>query len=294
MKRFSHSPSSRQEVIYFTKEQDYATVLKLQREFFRERAEGRRPDTFIVGEHHPVFTLGRRGLPEHSGDHGLLLKQQGFEVHEIERGGAVTYHGPGQIVGYPILRLREYCPGPKMYVEQLEEVMIRVLGEWGIYATRLAKLPGVWVPHDESPLTPTLSPQRGEGVREEPPPASSPPLEGRGEGERPPIQSSPPFGGRGEGEGGNLLENFKKIGAVGVRISRGVTLHGFSLNVNVDLKPFELITPCGIEGCQVTSMEKVLHKSIDMDLVRQQILYHFGEVFGLVWKEGLRMKSEGI
>jgi len=152
----------------------------------------------------------------------------GYDVYEVERGGSVIYHGPGQIVGYPILRLRDFCPGPKVYVGLLEEVLIRVLAEWGIKGHRAEKWRGVWVEHSENAL--------------------------------------------------------QKIAAIGVRITRGVTLHGFALNVNVDLKPFELITPCGIEGCQVTSMEMVLGKSVDRTEVRKQIGRHFGEVFGLEWK----------
>jgi lipoate-protein ligase B len=99
-----------------------------------------------------------------------------------------------------------------------------------------------------------------------------------------PSVSSPPIGGRGEGEGGLLSGNLRKIAAIGVRITRGITLHGFALNVNVDLKPFELITPCGIEGCQVTSMQMMLGKPVDGAEVGRQITHHFGKVFGLEWK----------
>ena len=141
----------------------------------------------------------------------------------------MTYHGPGQIVGYPILRLRDFCPGPKAYVGKLEEVIIQVLGEWGIHGQRIEQWRGVWVEDSQKTM--------------------------------------------------------QKIAAVGVRITRGVTMHGFALNVNVDLKPFDLITPCGIEGCQVTSMARIFGKPVDMDTVRQQIVHHFGEVFGIEWTE---------
>jgi lipoate-protein ligase B len=180
----------------------------------------------------------------------------GYDVREVERGGSVTYHGPGQIVGYPILRLRDFCPGPKVYVQMLEEVVIRVLLEWGIHATRVEKLPGVWVYNDV-----------GWGLKEEHS-----------------FVASPPFGGRGEGEGGLLSGDLRKIAAIGVRITRGITLHGFALNVNVDLKPCELITPCGIEGCQVTSIQMMLGRPVDSTEVRKQITRHFGKVFGLEWK----------
>jgi len=223
-----HSRSCRQGIIHFPPSQDYHAVLELQRELCHERFEERRLDTLILVEHPPVFTLGRRSKPEHWGGDGASLKRMGYDVYEVERGGSVIYHGPGQIVGYPILRLRDFCPGPKVYVGLLEEVLIRVLAEWGIKGHRAEKWRGVWVEHSENAL--------------------------------------------------------QKIAAIGVRITRGVTLHGFALNVNVDLKPFELITPCGIEGCQVTSMEMVLGKSVDRTEVRKQIGRHFGEVFGLEWK----------
>ena len=228
MKQSQHSPLCRQGIIHFPPSQDYAAVLELQRELCKERVDERRPDTLILVEHPPVFTVGRRSKPEHCGRDGVSLTRMGYDVCEVDRGGSVTYHGPGQIVGYPILRLRDFCPGPKVYVGMLEEVLIRVLAEWGIKGHRAEKWRGVWVEHSENTL--------------------------------------------------------QKIAAIGVRITHGVTLHGFALNVNVDLKPFELITPCGIEGCQVTSMEMVLAKSVDKTEVRKQIIRHFGQVFGLEWK----------
>ena len=266
MKQAPHPPRCLQGVIHSPSFQDYPAVLERQRELWRERIEESHPDTLILVEHPPVFTLGRRSKTEHWDKNSVSLKGMGYEVHEVERGGSVTYHGPGQIVGYPILRLRDFCPGPKVYVRMLEEVVIRVLKEWGINATRVEKLPGVWVHHDASPLTPTpdlrenglgrqVSPAVGEGIK----------------------------GGRGEGEGGIRSGNLRKIAAIGVRISRGVSFHGFALNVNVDLKPFELITPCGIEGCQVTSMQRMLGKPVECTEVRKQIIRHFGEVFGLEW-----------
>ncbi|UCE64075.1 MAG: lipoyl(octanoyl) transferase LipB, partial [Nitrospirota bacterium] len=145
MKQSQLSRRCRQGIIHSPPSQDYGAVLKLQRELCRERIEEHRPDTLILVEHPPVFTLGRRSNPEHCGRNGLLLRRMGYDVYEAERGGSVTYHGPGQIVGYPIFRLRDFCPGPKVYVHMLEEVVIRVLLEWGIQATRVEKLPGVWV-----------------------------------------------------------------------------------------------------------------------------------------------------
>ena len=223
-----HSGHYRQGITHFPSIQDYSAVLELQRECCHERIQDRRPDTLILVEHPPVFTFGRRSKPEHFGEDPESLQRMGYDVYEVERGGSVTYHGPGQIVGYPILRLREFCPGPKIYVRMLEEVVIRVLAEWGITGDRVEKWRGVWVNQPETSL--------------------------------------------------------QKIAAIGVRMTRGVTLHGFALNVSVDLKPFELITPCGIEGCQVTSMERILGRWVDGEEVRKQIIRHFGEVFGLKWE----------
>ena len=210
----------------------YEVAWQLQKTLMAERVEDRRPDTLVLVEHEPVYTLGRTTKEAHWGGEADLLRSQGFGVYEIERGGSVTYHGPGQIVGYPILRLRDYCSGPKAYMRMLGEVIIRVLGEWGIQGQRAEKQIGIWV----------SDPQHLDG-----------PL--------------------------------AKIAAMGVRITRGVTMHGFALNVSVDLEPFSRIVPCGIEGCQVTSMAEVLGRGPDLSAVREQVARHFAEVFGLEWKE---------
>jgi len=210
----------------------YETAWELQKKWLLERAEDQRSDTLMLVEHEPVFTLGRTTKEAHWGGEADLLRTQGFGVYEIERGGSVTYHGPGQIVGYPILRLRDYCSGPKAYMRMLGEVIIRVLGEWGIQGQRAEKQIGIWVSDPQHPDGPLA-----------------------------------------------------KIAAMGVRITRGVTMHGFALNVSVDLEPFSRIVPCGIEGCQVTSMAEVSGRSPDVNTVREQVAQHFAEVFGLVWKE---------
>lgn len=189
----------------------------------------RRPDTLILTEHEPVFTLGRSAQPAHWGGNEETLRQAGYAVHRVERGGSVTYHGPGQLVGYPILRLNRFCAGPKPYMRLLEDVLIRTLDEWGIAAGRIDRLPGVWV------------------------------------GER------------------------QKIGAMGVRITHGVTMHGFALNVTVDLAPFGLIVPCGIDGCRATSMAAVLGHPIDPFLVRQRIAANFADSFGLEWTNAMAL-----
>lgn len=202
---------------------DYAPAWDLQRRLVEERASGLRPDLLLLLEHEPVFTVGRRGQAAHWAG----LEAEGHKVHHVERGGSVTYHGPGQLVGYPIVRLTDHCPGPKAYVRLLEEVVIRTLADWGIAGERVERLPGVWV---------------GDSTRE-------------------------------------------KIAAMGVRINRGVTMHGFALNVDPDLTPFGRITPCGIAGCRVTSMAARLGRPVDMKLVRQQVAGHFRQLFDLDWTE---------
>lgn len=205
----------------------YEEAWGLQRVLVERRATEHGPDTLVLLEHDAVFTIGRSGREEHWGGDERRLVQFGYPVYRIERGGSITFHGPGQIVGYPILRLASFCPGPKAYVRMLEEVLIRTVAHWGIVGRRIDKWPGVWV-------------------------------------------------GSGEPE---------KVAAIGVKIQRGVTMHGFALNVAMDLSPFQLVTPCGLERCRVTSMADVLGHDVRMDTVRRRMVEVFGEVFGIEWTE---------
>jgi lipoate-protein ligase B len=207
----------------------FAESLELQQTLHVARHEDRQLDTLILTEHEPVLTLGRTTKPEHWEPHWPELQAKGIILHQTNRGGSVTYHGPGQIIGYPILRLRNFCRGPKEYVQKLEEVLIRTLEEWKIVACRHESFRGVWI----------------------------------------------------NTENGHL----EKIASIGVRISRGITMHGFALNVNVDLQPFALLTPCGIAHCVVTSMEKILDQQVDVKKVRERLAANFAEVFRLQWIE---------
>ncbi len=209
--------------------QPYAESLELQEKLVRQRADEQQRDTLILTEHQPVLTLGRSTKPEHWEPHWPELQDKGISLHQTNRGGSVTYHGPGQLIGYPILRLKNFCPGPRIYVQKLEEVLIRTLEEWGIIGCRHESLRGVWVKHEEG--------------------------------------------------------HVEKIASIGVRISKGITMHGFALNVNVDLQPFSLLTPCGIENCKVTSMEKILGQQVDATQVREQLASHFAQIFRLQWAE---------
>jgi lipoyl(octanoyl) transferase len=205
----------------------YEEAWSLQRTLVEWRSAEQCPDTLVLLEHEPVFTIGRSGRDDHWGGDERRLIQAGYPVYRIERGGSITFHGPGQLVGYPILRLACFCPGPKAYVRMLEEVLIRTLAEWGICGRRIDAWPGVWVG----------------------------------------------------------LEHPAKIAALGVKIQRGVTMHGFALNVAMDLSPFQWVTPCGIQGCRVTSMAAVLGHDVRLEAVRQRIADAFGEVFGIQWTE---------
>jgi lipoate-protein ligase B len=204
-------------------------AFELQQTLAIQRSKNQQPDTLILTEHEPVLTLGRTTKPDHWEAHWAELQEKGITLHQTNRGGSVTYHGPGQIIGYPILRLRNFCPGPKMYVQKLEEVLIRTLAKWGIVGCRHESFRGVWVNTEKG--------------------------------------------------------HTEKIASIGVRISKGITMHGFALNVNVNLQPFSLLTPCGIDHCVMTSMGKIFNQQVDVAHVREQIGTHFADVFRLEWTE---------
>ena len=199
----------------------YAEALALQRRLVDDRVAGRVDDLLLLVEHPHVLTLGvrgRAGRPHILAGVGQLAAR-GVEVHETGRGGDVTYHGPGQIVGYPIIDLKPDRRDVHRYVRDLEEVLIRTAGEYGIDATRIPGLTGAWV-------------------------------------------------------------GYAKLAAIGVRISRWVTSHGFAFNVSTDLDYFNLIVPCGIADRGVTSLGRLLGRPIDSRAVEDRIVAHFCEVFG--------------
>jgi lipoyl(octanoyl) transferase len=198
----------------------YAEALTLQRELAEERRAGRIGDVLLLVEHPHVLTLGVRG---DGGRSHILASAQTLTtldvaVHETGRGGDITYHGPGQIVGYPIIDLKPDRCDVHRYVRDLEEVLIRVAMDHGVQAGRLSGLTGVWV-------------------------------------------------------GG------EKLAAIGVRIARWITSHGFALNVTTDLDFFKLIVPCGIGDRGVTSLAALLGRPLDLRAVEDQVVDHFAEVF---------------
>src|SRR5579864_6712009 len=204
---------------------DYGTGLRLQEKLVALRKDGRIGDVLLVLEHTPVITLGRNAKATNVLASSELLAQRGVEVFECDRGGDVTFHGPGQLVAYPIFDLRGFPSasgtrktlGAIEYVRRLEEVLIRTCADFGIPAKRITGLTGVWT---DGPHVGTGAPAR-------------------------PVERS-----------STVAEQESKIAALGVHISRGITSHGVALNVNTDLSFFDLIVPCGISSKPVTSMSK--------------------------------------
>ena len=198
----------------------YAEGVELQKSLVRQRIAGEIDDTLLLVEHPPVITLGvrTRGATTNVRVDAEALAAQGVAIHETGRGGDVTFHGPGQLVGYPIIDLKPDRQDVHRYVRDLEEVLIRTAADFGIDAGRITGYSGAWV------------------------------------GDR-------------------------KLAAIGVRISRWVTSHGFALNVTTDLSGFDLIVPCGITDRGVTSLSALLGRDVAMADVERSVVAHFAAVF---------------
>lgn len=242
---------------------DYATGLRLQQRLVELRKQGLIGDVLLLLEHSPVITLGRNAKQKNILATPELLAQRGVEVFESDRGGDVTFHGPGQLVGYPIFDLREIStPGGKRktlgaidYVRRLEEVLIRTCADFSIPSKRVCGLTGVWT----NPQTVSSPGELNDSLANRP--AKS----------RDPVSPE------------------AKIAAIGVHISRAVTSHGFAFNVNTDLDYFNLIIPCGITSKPVTSMAKELDRELSLQEIAHSIGRNFGVVFEsqMLWLETL-------
>jgi len=183
-------------------------------------------------------------------------RMQGIDVTDTDRGGRVTYHGPGQLVGYPIVSLRPYGDDVHAYVRRMEQVMIRSLAEHGVEAGLIEDLTGVWV-------------RAAAASDEVADPAAEPAA---------PVASQPGDTGRAaEDVAGGVL---RKIGSIGVHVNRSITTHGFAVNVSNDLQPFEWIVPCGIETCRMTSLTRELGAEQDLGAFATTVAERFGEVYG--------------
>jgi lipoyl(octanoyl) transferase len=198
----------------------YEEARRLQKEVESARQAGAVPDVLILLEHPPVYTKGRRATADELPMGEDWYRMQGIDVVDTDRGGRVTYHGPGQLVGYPIVSLKPYRDDVHEYIRRMERVIVGALGEWGVEAEVVEGLTGVWT------------------------------------AER------------------------RKIGSIGVHVSRGVTTHGFAINVNNDLQPFEWIVPCGIESCRMTSLGRELGAEQDLEAFATTVRDRFGEIYG--------------
>lgn len=197
---------------------EYGKAWNLQRDLFSERLSNKIDDTLLLLQHPPTYTFGRSGRINQSVINENEFK--GFDIYYADRGGGATYHGYGQLVGYPIIGIKSYTSDFHEYLRMLEEVIIKTLSDFDIDSIRIKGLTGVWV-------------------------------------------------------------NEKKIGCIGVRIIRNVTMHGFSLNVNNDLAPFERIVPCGIKGVKMTSMAELLGSELILEYVEEVLVNKFSEVFNV-------------
>jgi len=213
-------------LVQFSQPIPYAEAWTIQKQLQEQRIAERQGDVLLLLEHLPVYTLGRTTQPTHWSCGEEVLRRTGATLQSVDRGGSITYHGPGQVVGYPVLKLSHYCSGPKQYVRKLEEVLIHTLMRWGIEGYRLEKKPGVWVHWNHADA---------------------------------------------------------KIAAIGVRIDHGVTIHGFALNVDLDLSPFSHIMPCGLPQCPITSMAEIRQSPLSSSFVAQQVAREFAQIFNIQW-----------
>lgn len=197
----------------------YGEAWDLQYRLHSLRREGKIEDTLLLLEHPHTYTLGKTADRANLIGSDQYLEENGIKVFEIDRGGDITYHGPGQLVGYPIIDLQKWKPDSHLYLRTLEEIMIDVLADYGITAGRKHGFTGVWISEE-------------------------------------------------------------KIAAIGIKISRWVTMHGFAFNINTDLNLFSGIIPCGIKDKEVTSLSKILGREIDMDEIKSKIKNRFAFHFG--------------
>lgn len=202
---------------------DYQEEL-LQQKIKAKQENLNQPDYLLFVEHNPVYTLGKNGKEKNLLINDQMLAARGIEFFHINRGGDITFHGPEQLVGYPVLDLDNYKTDLGWYLRSLEEVIILTIGEYGLKGERSKGETGVW-------------------------------LDAAIKGKE------------------------RKICAMGIRCSRWITMHGFALNVNVDLNYFNFITPCGIQDKQVTSMQKELGYAVDMKEVKAKLVKNFEQVF---------------
>jgi lipoyl(octanoyl) transferase len=281
---------------------DYATALKLQQKLVALRKEEKIGDVLLLLEHKPVITLGRNAKAANVIASPEFLKERGVELFECDRGGDVTFHGAGQIVGYPIfdLRSRASLPaGPSSleakrknmgvieFVRSLEDVLMRTCADFGIATKRVQGLTGVWTDPEVSTDHVGMAANRHHNEKRKGHDFSSaseqPDLKGRG------FSRAEAHPEKKAALAAEVRDSEAKIAAIGVHVSRAVTSHGFALNVNTDLSYFNLIIPCGLTTKPVTSMQKELGRELDLNGVSESISRNFGVVFQsqILWVDTL-------
>ena len=197
---------------------DYKEAWDLQKRIFDQRYKEEISDTLLLLEHPHTYTLGKTAHKENLVGNDEFLAKNNVSVYEIDRGGDITYHGPGQIVGYPVINLNNWQRDSHKYLRALEEVIIKTCEDYNLNAKRVPKFTGVWI-------------------------------------------------------------DDRKIAAIGIKISRWITMHGFAFNVSTDLSLFNGIVPCGIKDKAVTSLQKELGKEFNINEVKEKLLFHFKDVF---------------
>ena len=198
---------------------DYKEAWDLQKSIFELRYQQKVDDVFLLLEHPHTYTLGKTADKKNLVGNEEYLNKNNISVYDIDRGGDITYHGPGQIVGYPIIDLNSWGKDTGKYLRALEEIIIRTCADYGLLVTRVPKYTGVWIED-------------------------------------------------------------RKIAAIGIKVTRWITMHGFALNVNTDLSLYNGIIPCGITNKEVTSLQKELNTEIDIQEVKSKILNHTVTIFG--------------
>lgn len=198
---------------------DYKEAWDLQKSIFELRYQQKVDDVFLLLEHPHTYTLGKTADEKNLVGNEEYLNKNNISVYDIDRGGDITYHGPGQIVGYPIIDLNSWGKDTGKYLRALEEIIIRTCADYGLPVTRVPKYTGVWIED-------------------------------------------------------------RKIAAIGIKVTRWITMHGFALNVNTDLSLYNGIIPCGITNKEVTSLQKELNTEIDIQEVKSKILNHTVTIFG--------------
>ena len=209
----------------------YEEALQLQKDFLAQKLSGKTPDILLLLEHPPTITIGKSGKLENVLVSSAYLAQEGISLFFTERGGDVTYHGPGQLVAYPIIDLSRRGKDIRRYISELEEVIIRTLKDFSLEAYRIKDYPGVWV--------------------------------------------------KGE-----------QIAAIGLKVSRWISTHGFALNVDPELRNFSLIRPCGLPDVKVTSLSRALSQKVSVQEIEEKLMAHFSEVFQIPLK--LASEIEGL